>query len=69
MHKVTVFVQQLEQERARLALQLERIDTALRALRGTGIRKRRKLSAAAIAGISAGQRARWAKWRKKHGKK
>jgi hypothetical protein len=53
---------QLQQERANLASQLERLNAALSALTGTsknGIR--RGISAAGRARIAAAQRARWAK--------
>lgn len=66
-------VQQLKQERAQAARNVERLDAALAALTGgsssknTGTRKR--LSAAARAKIAAAQRARWAKVRGESGQK
>jgi hypothetical protein len=57
-------VGQLKKERERAAKEVERLDTALAALNGTGQSKqtgRRKLSAAGRARIAAAQRARWTK--------
>jgi len=62
MTNLTSVLNQLEQERSRLASQLESLNNALSALNGTG-RKRtgRTISAAGRARIAAAQRARWAK--------
>jgi hypothetical protein len=65
MANLTAVLNQLQRERTSLASQLERLNNAISALNGKGTgRKRRKLSAAAIARIRTAQRARWAKWRK-----
>ena len=62
MTNLTSVVNQLEQERTRLASQLERLNNAITALNGTGNnRTGRTLSAAGRARIAAAQRARWAK--------
>ena len=61
---------QLEQERTRLASQLRRLNVALSALKVKGSEvtsitaKKRTMSAAARRKIAAAQKARWAKWRK-----
>ncbi len=63
MANLTSVLNQLEQERARLASQLERLNTALSALNGTsknGVRTG-TMSAVGRARIAAAQRARWAK--------
>jgi len=53
---------QLEQERTRLASQLESLNNALLALKGPSLKGARKgISAAGRARIAAAQRARWAK--------
>jgi hypothetical protein len=64
-------VQQLRKERAQAARTVERLDAALAALDGVGkgTNARRHLSAAARSRIGAAQRARWAKVRRKGGKK
>lgn len=65
MTNLTSVLSQLEQERSRLAAQLDRLNHALVALgtsTNSGNRKGR-LSAAARARIAAAQRARWAKAR------
>ena len=56
-------VQQLRQERARAAREVERLDSALAALNAVGPKRMggRRLSTAARARIAAAQRARWAK--------
>ena len=62
MSNLTSVLNQLEQERSRLANQLESLSSALSALNGTGnVRTSRKMSAAGRARIAAAQRARWAK--------
>ena len=63
MTNLTAVLSQLEQERTRLAAQLERLNNALSAL-GTSTNsggRRGRLSATARARIAAAQRARWAK--------
>ena len=57
-------LKQLQQERVRLSAQVEQINNALEALKGSGTRRKSKISAAAIERIRAGQKARWAKWRR-----
>jgi hypothetical protein len=68
---------ELQAERKQVADHLERIDKALRAMRGlslnggTGKKQRsarRPLSAAGKRKIALAQKARWAKWRKRHSK-
>jgi len=61
MTNLTSVVNQLEQERTRLASQLESLNNALSALNGTGRRGGRGISAAGRNRIAAAQRARWAK--------
>jgi hypothetical protein len=62
MANLTSVLNQLEQERSRLASQLENLNHALAALNGTGnTRSGRTISAAGRARIAAAQRARWAK--------
>jgi hypothetical protein len=63
MSNLNAIVKQLELER-------ERIDYAIKALRGIGMNsiaplKRRTMSAAARKRIAAAQKARWAKWKAK----
>ena len=61
-------VRQLQQERARTAKELERLNAALAALNGSRAKRastRGRLSAAARARIAAAQRARWAKLRRR----
>jgi hypothetical protein len=62
MANLTSLLNQLQRERKRLHEELDNVSRALAALGRK--HKRRKLSAAAIARIRAGQKARWAKWRK-----
>lgn len=64
MDNVTQVLRQLQRECESLSAQLEQINNALAALNAKGARRKRTLSAAAIARIRAGQKARWAKWRK-----
>src|SRR5438552_12283082 len=67
MSNLAGVVQQLQQERSRVAGELQRLDSALAALNGAGPGRRtgtRTLSAAARARIAAAQRARWAKVRR-----
>jgi hypothetical protein len=59
---------QLQQERNRLASQLDQVARALAALKGGRAIGRRKLSAAGISRIRAAQKTRWAKWRQAHKK-
>jgi hypothetical protein len=62
MTNFTSVLSQLEQERTRLASQLEDLNRALSALNGTGNKRTgRTVSAAGRARIAAAQRARWAK--------
>ncbi|MHB8218663.1 MAG: hypothetical protein ACYDDS_21535 [Candidatus Sulfotelmatobacter sp.] len=67
MGNVTSIVKQLKKERDKVEKQLSGLNAALAAFVGTyyigakPTRKRRNLSAAARAKISAAQRARWAK--------
>jgi hypothetical protein len=62
MANLTSVLNQLEQERIQLVSQLERLNSALIALNGTGnTRTGRTISAAGRARIAAAQRARWAK--------
>jgi hypothetical protein len=64
MSNLTSVLNQLEQERASLASQIERLNNALSALNGTGNGTRKgTMSAAGRARIAAAQRARWAKVR------
>jgi hypothetical protein len=64
MAKFSTALKQLQVERVRLSAQIEQINNAIEALKGRGTRRKRRISAAAIEGIRAGQKARWAKWRK-----
>jgi len=52
---------QLEQERTRLASQVESLNKALAALKASGASRKGKVSAAGRARIAAAQRVRWAK--------
>jgi hypothetical protein len=63
MNNLASVLNQLEQERTRLASQLERLNKAVSALNGTSSNRTRKrtMSAAGRAKIAAAQRARWAK--------
>lgn len=62
MTNLTLVLKQLEQERTRLAYQLEGLGRALSALDGAGNKRTgRTISAAGRARIAAAQRARWAK--------
>jgi hypothetical protein len=61
MTNLTSVLNQLEQERTRLASQLDSLNNALSALNGTGKQTGRRMSAAGRARIAAAQRARWAK--------
>jgi hypothetical protein len=60
MSNLTSVLKHLEQERTRLAAQLNNFDKALKALNGKSQLKR-GISAAGRARIAAAQRARWAK--------
>ncbi len=68
-------VKDLQQERSRMATQMKRLDQVIAVLRklggsnGLGAPKRRTMSAAARRKIAVAQRARWAKWKAKQGKK
>jgi len=61
MSNLTSVLKHLEQERTRLASQLERLNNAISALNGKGTSRRGRISAAGRARIAAAQRARWAK--------
>jgi hypothetical protein len=61
MANLTSVLNLLEQERSRLAFQLERLNNALAALNASGSSRRGRVSAAGRARIAAAQRARWAK--------
>jgi hypothetical protein len=62
MINLSSVLKELEQERARLSSQLERLNNALSALSVEGVSRRgRSISAAGRARIAAAQRARWAK--------
>jgi NADPH-dependent curcumin reductase CurA len=62
MNNLTSVLKQLQQERTRLASQLENLNGAISALNGIGNpRTGRTVSAAGRARIAAAQRARWAK--------
>src|SRR5258705_10230104 len=62
MSNLTSVINQLQQERTRLASQLEGLNSAITALNGTGKKRTgRRMSAAGRARIAAAQRARWAK--------
>jgi hypothetical protein len=61
MANLTSVLNQLEQERTRLASQLASLNNALAALNVNGAPRRGKMSAAGRARIAAAQRARWAK--------
>ena len=68
MPNLTSLLNQLEQERNRLAHQLESLNNAISALNGTtNNRTGRTISAAGRARIAAAQRARWAKAKGKAG--
>jgi hypothetical protein len=64
MAKFSTALKQLQLERVRLSAQIEQINNAIEALKGRGTRRKRRISAAVIERIRAGQKARWAKWRK-----
>jgi hypothetical protein len=66
---LTAVLTQLEQERSRLTAQLDQVGNALAALKGSGMAKKRSMSAAARGRIRSAQKARWAKWRKTHKKR
>jgi hypothetical protein len=63
MSNLTSILNQLDQERSRLASQLENLTNAISALNGSSNNAtgRRTMSAAGRARIAAAQRARWAK--------
>jgi len=72
MPNLSGIVQQLQTQRDRAQMEVERLNAALVALGSTGnrnerrvrtVRKRKPLSAAARRKIAAAQRARWAKWK------
>jgi hypothetical protein len=61
MSNLTSVLHQLQQERTRLASQLQSLNNALSALNVNGTFRRGRMSAAGRARIAAAQRARWAK--------
>ena len=62
MTTLPLVLRQLQQERDRLATELQRLDTAISALSGTNLTPRtRRLSSAGRARIAEAQRARWAR--------
>ena len=61
MLKLSALINQLKQERNRLASHLENLNNALAALSMNGAPQRGTMSAAGRARIAAAQRARWAK--------
>ena len=61
MTNLTSVLNQLQQERNRLASQLESLNNALSALNVNGASRKGRMSAAGRARIAAAQRARWAK--------
>src|SRR5215510_3138866 len=64
MANITSVLNQLQRERNRLTHQIERLNRAISALKGTSNnRMGRTISAAGRARIAAAQRARWAKAR------
>ncbi|PYX40234.1 MAG: hypothetical protein DMG81_06930 [Acidobacteria bacterium] len=63
MVNLTAVLHQLEQERSRLASQLQNLNNALSALNAKGSSRGSGVSAAGRARIAAAQRARWAKVR------
>ena len=62
MSNLTSVLKHLEQERTRLAAQLQQLNNAIAALNGNS-QSNRTISAAGRARIAAAQRARWAKVR------
>ena len=61
MANLSSVLNQLEDERTRLASQLNRLNNAISALNVKGSARRGRISAAGRARIAAAQRARWAK--------
>jgi hypothetical protein len=61
MANLTSILNQLEQERTRLAAQLESLNSALSSLNGKEPPRRGRMSSAGRARIASAQRARWAK--------
>jgi hypothetical protein len=61
MTNLTSMLNQLEQERTRLAFQLESLNNALSALNAKGSSRRGRMSAAGRARVATALRARWAK--------
>jgi len=61
MSNLTSVLNQLEQERTRLASQLESLNNAVSVLNGNGASRKGRMSAAGRARIAAAQRARCAK--------
>lgn len=74
MGQLGAVLEQLKQERQRLQNELKQLNQAIRALAGVGKStsqrgSHRVISAAARKRIAAAQKARWAKFRAKAGKK
>jgi len=65
MANLSSVLNQLEQERTRLASQLDRLNNTISALNVKGSARRGRISAAGRARIAAAQRARWAKVKEK----
>jgi hypothetical protein len=77
MSNLSQILGDLQTQRKQLSQELERLDTAIRALQGVGGRNgtvsirgsvtriRRTMSVAARKRIAAAQRVRWAKWKAK----
>jgi hypothetical protein len=78
MANLSKVVNNLRDERGRVAKELERLDEAIALLgkldvggaggRGRGTGMKRRLSAAARRRIAQAQRERWAKWKQQHKK-
>jgi hypothetical protein len=75
MGNLSKVVNNLRDERGRVAKELERLDEAIALLgkldvggagRGRGAGMKRRLSAAARRRIAQAQRERWAKWKQQH---
>ena len=74
MPNLSLVVRQLKKEKLRAQEEVERLDSAIRALGDwtrseKRTRVRRTMSVAARRRIAAAQRARWAKWKASQGKK
>jgi prefoldin subunit 5 len=76
MMNIRTVISQLQREKQRLSVELNKVEQAIEALesmngnnRGKIARRTRNMSAAGRQRIIAAQRARWAKWRAQHSKK